>query len=73
MEPTGLARKKGQKSGKTKKKNSKNKKPSSSRKSNKTLQGGTDLSAKLLCTIEKHKEVGTVVFVVEVSPWEGRR
>ena len=47
-------KKKGQKSGNTKKKNSKCKKQSSSRKSK---TGGSDLTGKLLSTMEKHKEV----------------
>jgi hypothetical protein len=47
-------KKKGQKSGNTKKKNSKSKKMSSTRK---TKSGGTDLASKLLSTMDKHKEV----------------
>jgi len=46
-------KKKGQKSGNTKKKNSKSKKVSS----RKTKSGGTDLAGKLLSTMDKHKEV----------------
>jgi hypothetical protein len=49
-------KKKGQKSGNTKKKNTKSKKMSSSRKSK---SGGSDLAGKLLSTMDKHKEVLT--------------
>jgi len=53
-------KKKGQKSGNTKKKNSKSKKVSS----RKTKSGGTDLAGKLLSTMDKHKEVWMSGFYV---------
>lgn len=54
---TFAGKKKGQKSGNTKKKNSKSKKPSNRKKAG-LSHCGNDLSAKLLSTMEKHKEVG---------------
>jgi hypothetical protein len=53
---TNKGKKKGQKSGHTKKKNSKIKNPNL-RRSTKALGNGSDISAKLFATMEKHKEV----------------
>jgi len=54
---TTNGKKKGQKSGSSKKKNSKTKNHSL-RRSSKSGLGQSDLSAKLFTTMEKHKEVG---------------
>lgn len=53
---TNKGKKRGQKSGHTKKKNSKIKNPNL-RRSTKALGNGSDISAKLFATMEKHKEV----------------
>lgn len=54
-------KKKDQKSGKSKKKNPKTKKLST-RRSKTSLTQGSDLSAKILASMEKHKEVIGIVF-----------
>lgn len=55
---TANGKKKGQKSGGSKKKNSKTKNHSLRRSSKSGGLGNSDLSAKLFTTMEKHKEVG---------------
>ncbi|ESN92560.1 hypothetical protein HELRODRAFT_95876, partial [Helobdella robusta] len=62
---TFAGKKKGQKSGNQKKKNTKSKKPSNRKNKTGLMHCGNDLSAKLLSTMEKHKEG---FFVIRLQP-----
>lgn len=59
---TVAGKKKDQKSGKAKKKNPKTKKLSSRKSKSSLTQGSSDLSAKILASMEKHKEVSEIVY-----------
>lgn len=54
---TLAGKKKGQKSGNIKKKNTKSKKPTNRKSKAPLSHNGSDLSTKLLTTMDKHKEV----------------